>query len=105
MAHFARLDENNIVTEVIVVDNTILQTPENEQLGIKWLEDFDTLRGLEPARWVQTSYNNNFRGTYAGVGFTYDELSDTFIAPVIVPEEPILEEPILEEPILEEPTP
>lgn len=80
MAHFARLDANNIVTEVLVVDNAILGTPENEQLGIKWLEDFDTLRGLFPARWVQTSYNGNFRGQYAGIGMTYDEVSDTFIA-------------------------
>ena len=84
MAHFARLDADNIVTEVLVIDNGILGTPENEQLGVKWLEDFDTLRGVEPARWVQTSYNSNFRGIYAGIGFTYDEPTDTFIAPKIV---------------------
>lgn len=81
MAHFARLDKANIVTEVIVVDNAILGEPENEQLGIKWLEDFDTLRGLEPARWVQTSYNGNFRGQYAGIGICYDETLDIFVAP------------------------
>lgn len=78
MAHFARLDENNIVTEVLVVDNSILETPENEQLGIKWLEDFDTLRGLAPARWVQTSYSGKFRGQYAGIGMIYDATTDTF---------------------------
>lgn len=81
MAHFARLGADGIVTEVLVVDNGILETPENEQLGIKWLEDFDTLRGLEPARWVQTSYNSNFRGRYAGIGMTYDTVLDEFIAP------------------------
>lgn len=81
MAHFARLDADNIVTEVLVVDNGILETPEDEQLGIKWLEDFDTLRGLSPARWVQTSYNGNFRGRYAGIGMTYDTVLDEFIAP------------------------
>jgi len=81
MAHFARLDADGIVTEVLVVDNTILETPENEQLGIKWLEDFDSLRGLAPAQWVQTSYNSNFRGRYAGIGMTYDTVLDEFIAP------------------------
>lgn len=78
MAHFARLDAANVVTEVIVVDNAILETPENEQLGIKWLEDFDTLRGLEPAQWVQTSYSGKFRGQYAGIGMIYDATTDTF---------------------------
>lgn len=81
MAHFARLDAANVVTEVLVVDNAILGAPENEQLGIKWLSDFDTLRGLEPARWVQTSYNGNFRGRYAGIGMVYDTVLDEFIAP------------------------
>lgn len=81
MAHFARLDADGIVTEVLVVDNGILETPENEQFGIKWLEDFDTLRGLSHARWVQTSYNANFRGRYAGIGMIYDTVLDEFIAP------------------------
>jgi len=92
MAHFARLDAANVVTEVLVVDNGILETPENEQLGIKWLEDFDTLRGLEPARWVQTSYSGKFRGRYAGIGMIYDASLDEFIAPEPAPldENPIL---------------
>jgi len=81
MAHFARLNAANVVIEIIVVDNAILRTPENEQLGIKWLEDFDTLRGLEPARWVQTSYNSKFRGRYAGIGMIYDTVLNEFIAP------------------------
>lgn len=85
MAHFARLGADNIVTEVLVVDNGILGTPESEQLGIKWLEDFDTLRGLEPAQWVQTSYNGNFRGQYAGIGMIYDTVLDEFIVPDLVP--------------------
>lgn len=85
MAHFARLGADNVVTEVLVVDNGILGTPESEQLGIKWLEDFDTLRGLEPAQWVQTSYNGNFRGRYAGIGMIYDTVLDEFIAPDPVP--------------------
>ena len=81
MAHFARLDAANVVTEVLVVDNAILGEPEDEQLGIQWLVDFDNLRGLEPAQWVQTSYNNNFRGKYAGIGMTYDPITDTFVSP------------------------
>ena len=81
MAHFARLDVDNIVTEVLVVDNAILGAPEDEQLGIKWLEDFDALRGLAPARWIQTSYNGKFRGRYAGIGMTYDIDLDEFVSP------------------------
>lgn len=78
MAHFARLNADNIVTEVLVVDNAILETPETEINGIKWLNDFDTLRGLAPARWVQTSYSGKFRGQYAGIGMIYDATTDTF---------------------------
>ena len=78
MAHFARLDADGIVTEVIVVDNATLGTPETEANGVKWLNDFDTLRGLAPARWVQTSYNGKFRGQYAGMGMIYDATTDTF---------------------------
>lgn len=78
MAHFARLDAANVVTEVIVVDNGILGEPETEANGVKWLNDFDTLRGLAPAQWVQTSYNGKFRGQYAGIGMIYDATTDTF---------------------------
>jgi len=78
MAHFARLGAANVVTEVIVVDNAILGEPEDERLGLAWLRDFDTLRGLAPARWVQTSYSGKFRGRYAGIGMIYDATTDTF---------------------------
>lgn len=86
MAHFAALDENNIVTEVIVVDNAILGDPEGERFGLAWLRDFDCLRGHSPARWVQTSYNGKFRGQYAGFGMTYDAALNEFIAPEPEPE-------------------
>lgn len=69
MAHFAELDNENKVLRVLVTDNSL----PNE--GLNWL--LDNLGG----RWVQTSYNNNFRGTFAGIGFTYDEDEDIFIAP------------------------
>lgn len=73
MAHYAFLDESNIVTEVIVgIDETELiegKSPED------WYGDF---RGQ---RCIRTSYNGNIRYNYAGVGFTYDPIDDAFIAP------------------------
>tara|TARA_R110000822_G_scaffold278980_1_gene400772 strand:+ start:172 stop:510 length:339 start_codon:yes stop_codon:yes gene_type:complete len=71
MAHYAFLDENNIVTEVIVGKN------ENEE-GINWEEHYSNFRGQVCKR---TSYNGNIRKNYAGIGYTYDENKDAFIAP------------------------
>jgi len=70
MAHFANIDENNIVTEVLVVDNLL------EDRGNDYLANELGLGG----RWIQTSYNNNFRRRFAGVGYYYDEVNDVFIA-------------------------
>jgi hypothetical protein len=73
MAHYAFLDENNIVTEVIVGK-----------------DETELIEGLTPEEWygnfrgqtcVRTSYNNNIRKQYAGVGYTYNETADVFIAP------------------------
>ena len=79
MAHFAQLDENNIVTQVIVVDNNEIIDPhtgeEDEILGIAFCKK------LFGGKWVQTSYNNNIRKNYAGVGYKYDESLDVFIPP------------------------
>jgi len=78
MAHFAKLDENNIVTDVVVVDNKdILDENGNEQeeIGIQYLKN---LFG-ENTKWVQTSYNHNFRLCYANIGGTYDAERDIFI--------------------------
>lgn len=69
MAHFARLDENNVVVEVLVVDNSAIQNldfPESEPVGAAYLNSF-----LPAATWKQTSYNNNFRFRYAGLGYTF----------------------------------
>lgn len=71
MAHFARIDENNIVQEVLVVDNS------QEHRGQDFLANDLGLGG----RWIQTSYNNNFRKQYAGIGYTYDETKDIFVSP------------------------
>jgi hypothetical protein len=72
MAHYAFLNDSNIVTEVIVgIDETDLingKTPEN------WYSEF---RGQ---RCVRTSYNGNIRYNYAGIGYTYDPIDDAFIA-------------------------
>jgi hypothetical protein len=80
MAHFAELDENNVVLRVIVVDNVNLLDDlgtESEQVGINYIHGI-----LGPdSKWVQTSYNGSFRKIYAGIGFTYDPVSDEFFAP------------------------
>ena len=79
MAHFAQIDNNNIVTNVIVVHNNELLDNngiESESKGIEFcVQHFG-------GRWVQTSYNATFRGNYAGIGYTYDENLDEFIAPI-----------------------
>ena len=70
MAHFAKLDDKNIVTQVIVVDNddiTDNNGNETESLGVAFCQK---LFGSS-TNWKQTSYNNNFRGNYAGIGATY----------------------------------
>lgn len=70
MAHFARI-ENNLVTEVLVVDNSL------EHRGADFLANDLGLGGT----WIQTSYNGNFRKRFAGINFTYDEVNDVFIEP------------------------
>jgi hypothetical protein len=80
MAHFAQLDVNNVVSQVIVVHNNELlddQDSEREELGIAFCR---SLFGAETL-WVQTSYNANFRKNYAGIGYTYDAVRDAFISP------------------------
>jgi hypothetical protein len=69
MAHFAQIDENNIVTQVIVVDNS------QEHRGQEFINNDLGLEGT----WIQTSYNNNFRGKLAALGDTYDTERDLFL--------------------------
>ena len=80
MAHAARI-ENGIVREVIVVPNDI-GGDENDAAITAYVNGI----GL-PGKWLRTSYNGNIRGRYAGIGFTYDEELDEFIAPVAPDEE------------------
>lgn len=70
MAHFARIDADNKVVDVVVIPN------EQEHRGEEFLRDDLQLGG----RWIQTSYNNRIRKQYAGIGFTYDAANDVFIS-------------------------
>ena len=77
MAHFAQI-ENNLVTQVIVVDNSDIldeQGNESEVVGTQFCTD------LLGGTWVQTSYNGHIRENYAGIGDTYDATRDAFISP------------------------
>lgn len=71
MAHWAEIDENNKVIRVLVGDNN---DPAGDE-GYQWL--IDNLGGT----WIKTSYNSKIRGTYAGIGYLYNEEEDIFIAP------------------------
>lgn len=78
MAHFAELDENNVVKRVIVVankDTADANGVEKEHIGAAFCES------LLGGTWVQTSYNGNFRKHYAGIGYKYDADLDAFIPP------------------------
>lgn len=79
MAHFAKLDENNVVLCVVVVNNDILleNGQELEQKGIAFCKE---LFGTQTS-WVQTSYNGTIRKNYAGIGYVYDSQRDAFIPP------------------------
>jgi hypothetical protein len=83
MAHYAFLDDNNIVTEVIVgVDEDVIQTDtDGTQVGGSseaWETFYKNVRGQTCKR---TSYNNSIRGTYAGIGYSYNKDEDIFVAP------------------------
>ena len=78
MAHFAQLDENNVVTQVIVVgnkDTSDASGVEKEYIGAAFCER------LFGGTWKQTSYNANFRKHYAGIGYTFDATRNAFIPP------------------------
>ena len=80
MAYFAEIDKNNIVVRVLAVDDS------KETNGQTYLADELGLGGT----WIQTSFNSNFRGTYAGIGYTYNAVADIFIAP------PPVDDPVTE---------
>lgn len=82
MAHFAEINSNNEVLRVLVVDNS------QEDRGQEFLANDLGLGGT----WIQTSYNANFRGKYAGIGDIYDAVNDVFYTPEIIDAEPTQEE-------------
>jgi hypothetical protein len=84
MAHFAQIDDNNVVINVVVVPN------EQEHRGQEFLAEDLRLGG----RWIQTSYNAKFRNKYAGIGDYYDEVEDVFISPIV---EDVFISPIVED--------
>lgn len=89
MAYFAQIDTTNIVIDVIAINNAEVDNlpfPESEPIG----QAFIASLGIA-GDWLQTSYNNNFRGRYAGIGFIFDQTIDEygqFIDPTPVPPNP-----------------
>ena len=87
MAHFAQLDENNLVMNVVVIDNNVIENlpfPESEPLGVAFCQ---SLYGQETV-WKQTSYTASFRYNYAGAYYTFDASASpngAFIPPQPLP--------------------
>jgi len=80
MAYFAKLGTGNIVEQVISINNAVITDAngvEQEQLGVDFINKLYNTRDV----WKQTSYNNNIRKNYAGIGYTYDQTRDAFIPP------------------------
>jgi len=97
MSHFARLNDNNVVLEVNALSNHELEiskttTDENGNVLVSLVESeekgiaFLTAWSGGHTNWKQTSYNATFRGKFAGIGDTYDPVTNMFISPVVVPE-------------------
>jgi hypothetical protein len=83
MAHFAKLDKNNKVINVIRVGNEHMLDEngvEKEELGLAYIRKVTPPFESE-VKWVQTSFNENFRKEFASIDFTYDEVNDVFIRP------------------------
>lgn len=78
MAHFAELDNNDVVLRVVVVSNADTSTPDGvevETIGVAFCQR------LFGGNWKKTSYNGNFRKRYAGIGYTYNSQLDAFVPP------------------------
>ena len=75
MAHYAQVNSDGIVVQVLVMDND-METKQGEAACIAWLQ-----KNVNDDEWVKTSYNNNIRKQYCGAGFTYNSDKDIFICP------------------------
>jgi hypothetical protein len=82
MAHFAKLNENNVVTQVIVVSNLDCLDENGNESEAKGIEFCKSLYGQDSV-WIQTSYSGSIRGKYAGAGDTYDAVNDVFVPEVV----------------------
>jgi hypothetical protein len=80
MAHFAKLNADNVVVDVVVVNNNELLDENGQELEVKGITFLHSLLGPD-VRWVQTSYNNNFRRRYAVIGGGYSSSADAFYHP------------------------
>lgn len=80
MAHFAQINDDNVVQRVIVIANEDCgggEFPESEPIGQQFIASI----GIQ-GTWLQTSYHGNFRSIYAGIGDIYDPITDTFVTPI-----------------------
>jgi hypothetical protein len=80
MAHFAQLDDDNFVLQVIVVHNNELLDENGQESEAKGIQFLISWSGGY-SNWKQTSYNGNMRKNYAGIGYTFDAGRDAFISP------------------------
>ena len=81
MAHFARINSDNKVQEIIVIHNDVLTDDngdESEAVG----QAFISSLGID-GTWLQCSYNGTFRGLYPGIGYAYDSVADVFVEPEV----------------------
>lgn len=83
MAHFAKIDESNLVVQVIVVHNNELLDENGQESEAKGIDFCNSL--FPDSVWVQTSYNATFRKNYAGIGYTWDSTRNAFIPPQSYP--------------------
>ena len=79
MAHFAKINNKNIVEQVVVVNNEVILKSDGTESELKGKQFLNSIFGQ--AKWLQTSYNGAFRKNFAGIGFTYDSERDAFIPP------------------------
>jgi hypothetical protein len=78
MAHFAQINKDNFVEQVIVVNNEVLLDENGNESEAKGIAFCQSLLG---GNWVQTSYSGSFRKNFAGIGYTYDPINNYFFAP------------------------
>ena len=92
MAHYAFIDSNNVVVKVIVgINETETQLDNGVEVGGSseaWESFYENQFWHSGLTCKRTSYNGNFRGIYAGIGYTYDAVNDVFVAPYVEPVEP-----------------